>query len=68
MTYTEISKKMGVTSQCVTQWFTGKRQPNLQTLKELKKILNCSYDDLINRLLSKQEDKGETTCQTTSTD
>lgn len=54
MTYCEIAKKIGVTSQCVTQWFAGKRQPNLKALKKLKEILNCSYEELIERLITKQ--------------
>lgn len=54
MNFTEISKKIGVTSQCVTQWFAGKRQPNLIKLKQLKEILNCSYDKLIDELLKSQ--------------
>lgn len=53
----DIARKIDVTPQCLTQWFNGKRQPNLDALKKLKNVLNCSYSELIDSLLESRETK-----------
>lgn len=52
-----LSQKLGVTQQCISAWFTGKRQPNLEMLQKLKEVLGCTYDELISALLSPKQKK-----------
>ncbi len=53
----EIAKRINVSQNTYSQYETKKRQPSLFILKELKKIFDCSYDDLIDSIL--QENEGE---------
>lgn len=55
----QLAKQLRVTSQCINQWISGKRQPNLQMLKQLKQVLGCSYDELIEALLNAKEAKNK---------
>lgn len=43
----ELAQKMSVTRQTVSGWETGRRQPDLETLKKLAKVLDVDIHELI---------------------
>lgn len=47
MSQRELAKKVGITDSAICQYESGKRSPNIQTLKKIAEILGCSVDDLI---------------------
>ena len=47
MTQTELAEKCGVTQQAISQYESGAREPDLDTLKKLSSILECSLDELL---------------------
>lgn len=53
MTQNELAKKLGVSSSAVTMWETGARKPNIIMLKRLSKLLNCTTDDLLKDISTK---------------
>ena len=55
MKTTQIAKKLNVTSQCVSQWIGGKREPNLNQIYNLSKILNCSIDEIVMSLIAAKQ-------------
>lgn len=52
---TKIAKKLSVTSQCVSQWFSGKRQPSIEMLPELAKALNCTIEQVVYALIQTKQ-------------
>jgi transcriptional regulator with XRE-family HTH domain len=46
-TQTEMARMLGIERSSYTYYEMGKTQPNLKTLKKLKKILDVSLDYLI---------------------
>lgn len=61
---TQLAKSLSVTSQCVSQWFSGKRQPSIDMLPKLAKALNCSIDELVYALIATKENPPATKKQT----
>lgn len=57
---TEIAKKLNVSSQCVSQWIKGKREPSLDKLPKLAKALNCSIDEIVLALLDVKQNATKT--------
>ena len=47
LTQAELAKILGVTPNCITQWESGTRKPNIVKLKKLANILKCTADDLL---------------------
>ena len=47
ITQAELAKLFGVTPNCITQWESGVRRPNVVMLKKLAKLLECTADDLL---------------------
>ena len=50
----QIAAILNIKQATYSQYENGKREPSLNLLKQLKKIFNCSYDDLINALIYAQ--------------
>lgn len=46
-TQSALAEKLGVTKQMVSKWERDAYTPNLSTLVKMKKIFNCSFDDLV---------------------
>lgn len=46
-TQAEMATMLGIERSSYTYYETGKTQPNLKTLKKLKRILNVSIDYLV---------------------
>lgn len=44
----DLAKLLGVTASAVSSWELGKREPGIETLKEIAKIFNVSMDTLLN--------------------
>lgn len=47
LTQKQIAKLLGVTPNCITQWESGVRRPNVVMLKKLAELLECTADDLL---------------------
>lgn len=43
----QLAELVGVTPNCVSQWETGVRKPDLVMLKKLSVILKCTTDELL---------------------
>ena len=43
----DLLKVLNVSSGCLSQWESGKRQPSIETIPKLAKILNCSIEELV---------------------
>lgn len=43
----KLAKKLGVKTNTICQYETGKRSPNIETLKKIAEVLGCSVDELI---------------------
>lgn len=49
LTQVELSKKLGVTQGNLSAWETGRWQPDMDSLRKLCEILDCSADYLLGR-------------------
>lgn len=47
MTQTQLADLIGVTSNAVCQYESGKRMPNIKILKKIANALDCTIDDLV---------------------
>ena len=47
MTQAQLAKLLGVTPNCVVQWESGARKPNIVMLKKISLALHCTADDLL---------------------
>ncbi len=47
ITQEKLSKKIGVSRSTIAMWETGASEPDLQTLTNIAKILNCSVEELL---------------------
>mgnify|MGYP005810359027 CR=1 FL=1 len=43
----DMLKTLNVSSGCLSQWESGKRQPSIEIIPQLAKILNCSIEELV---------------------
>ena len=49
MTQKELAISIGVTDAAICQYETGAREPDLETLRKLSDVLNCTLDELIGK-------------------
>ncbi|MGN0960620.1 MAG: helix-turn-helix domain-containing protein [Christensenellales bacterium] len=47
MTQTQLADLIGVTSNAVSQYESGKRIPKIHILKKIANVLGCTIDDLL---------------------
>ena len=47
LTQTELSKKLGVKPNAVTQYESGARNPSVEKLKKMAEIFGCTVDELL---------------------
>lgn len=47
MTQAQLAARLGVGTTTIGMWETGKRKPDIITLKKLAQIFNCTADDLL---------------------
>ena len=47
MTQEELGAAIGMTSQTIYYYESGQREPNLETLRKLSEVLECTVDELI---------------------
>lgn len=47
LTQTKLSALVGVKSNTISQYESGKREPSIIVLKKIAKVLNCTVDDLL---------------------
>lgn len=52
---TEVSKKIGVTPQCISQWISGKRLPSIKHLSKLTNIVKYPMNEVVDALLNANE-------------
>ena len=43
----DLAKAIGVTGSAVSQYESGKRKPNIEILKKIAQVFDCTIDDLI---------------------
>ena len=56
----ELAEAIGLSSQAVYYYETGAREPNLETLRKLANVLDCSIDELIGS--QEQQDEADDEC------
>lgn len=47
LTQKELAEKIGMSDVAVCYYETGAREPNLETLRKLAAVLECTIDELI---------------------
>lgn len=47
LTQKELANELKVERTTVSMWESNKSSPNIQTLKKIAQVLNCTVDDLI---------------------
>jgi transcriptional regulator with XRE-family HTH domain len=47
MTQAELAAKVGVSAVTITRYEKGVREPNMDTLSKIAKILECTLDDML---------------------
>lgn len=47
ITQQQMADKLEMTRQAYAKYEQGKREPSFSTLKIIKEILSCSYDDIL---------------------
>ena len=55
----ELAEAIGLSSQAVYYYETGAREPNLETLRKLANVLDCSIDELIGSQEQQDEENDE---------
>ena len=58
MTQEDLAEKMFVTRQTISNWETGKSQPDIETLTELAEVFSVTVDDLISYEKNDEENMG----------
>ena len=58
LTQSELASKCGVTQQAVSQYESGYREPDLETLKKLASSLGCTVDELLQDPPESADDQG----------
>ena len=48
LTQEALARRLGVTPMTVWRWENGERNPSLDVLKNIARILECSVDELLN--------------------
>lgn len=54
MTQAELARKIGVSKSAVAMWESGRREPDLRTLRELCNLFNIGIDELVARIPRKE--------------
>ena len=57
ITQEELANKVGILNTSICNYEIGIREPNLETLKKLASVLECTVDELL------AEDEMETSCE-----
>lgn len=47
LTQAQLARRMGVTRTCVHNWYWGINMPNLETLRTLRRVFQCGWEDLL---------------------
>lgn len=47
LTTVELASKMGTTRGTITRWETGQRSPDVEALRSLANVLDCTIDELV---------------------
>lgn len=50
MTHEDVAMKLGVGRTTISNYTTGYRKPDSDTIKKLCKVLDCTYEDLLGPL------------------
>lgn len=43
----ELARRMGVSRTCMHQWYWGLNEPSIEKLKRLRRVLGCTFEELI---------------------
>lgn len=47
MTQAQLARRMGVGRRCVHAWYWGINTPKLETLRKLRRVFQCSWEELL---------------------
>jgi transcriptional regulator with XRE-family HTH domain len=57
ITQKELAEKLNVTFQTISKWENSVTEPDISTIKEIAKLLNCSIEQLFNDSEEIKEDE-----------
>ena len=49
VTQADLARRLGVSRTTVHQWYWGINEPSIDRLKEIRRILGCTWEELIGR-------------------
>lgn len=55
ITQEELAKKMEVNQSTIASWESGRRKPDIYSVKKLSEIFGCSTDDLLCGIIEEKE-------------
>lgn len=47
ITQATLAQKLGVTRPCVHNWYWGVCEPDISSLRKIRRVLRCTFEDLI---------------------
>lgn len=47
LTQSELARRMGVGRVCVNYWYWGINEPSIGTLRRMRDVLKCSWEELL---------------------
>jgi DNA-binding XRE family transcriptional regulator len=47
ITQAMLAKRVGVSRPCVHHWYWGICEPNISSLRKIRSVLGCTFEDLI---------------------
>lgn len=52
-----IKQHLNISSGCISQWESGKRQPKIEQLPKLAEILDCSIEEIVLAILETKQQR-----------
>jgi len=49
ITQSELARRMGVTRTCIHAWYWGINEPNVEKLRQLRRIFGCDWEELMGK-------------------
>ena len=47
VTQADLARRMGVSRSCVNNWYWGINEPSIESLRVIRRILRCSWEELM---------------------
>ena len=49
ITQTDLARRMDVSRTAAHNWYWGITEPNIETLRRIRRVLDCTWDELLGR-------------------